>query len=453
MSALSRSTRAIPIRTTIWELPWRPSAESRTPSRSTVALSFSIRITPKRTTTSGTCFWRRQGFSDEAIKHYWRALAIDPDHATAHNNLGSILRDLGKFDDALTHFDRAIAINPSSAEAHYNRADVKTFHPGDAELASLEAMAGDDSLFIHFALGKAFEDTGDYARSFEHLIRANALKRSFGSIMTRPKFSPCSGVSPKRSTAAYWIVWEWSGNPSSVPIFIVGMPRSGTTLIEQILASHPQVNGAGELQDLPAILPVGFPERIGLLDGACQSETNRRPILYFPPPALAEGQVRIIDKLPDNFLRIGLIRLILPNARIIHTLRNPIDTCVSCYSKLFTAGQHFSYDLAELGRYYLRYSELMTHWRSVLPAGAMLDVSYEDVVDDLEGQARRLVDYCGLTWSDRCLSFHKTNRAVKTASAVQVRKPCSVVLRSSAGGDTGAVLQPLLDALGEFTAR
>jgi len=140
-------------------------------------------------------------------------------------------------------------------------------------------------------------------------------------------------------------------------------------------------------------------------------------------PALADGKIRIVDKLPENFLRIGLIRRILPNAKIIHTMRDPVDTCVSCYSKLFTSGQHFSYDLGELGRYYRRYTELMGHWRSVISAGAMLDVAYEDVVDDLEGQARRKIAYCGLAWDDRCLSFHRTIRPVKTASAFQVRQP------------------------------
>jgi Sulfotransferase family len=140
-------------------------------------------------------------------------------------------------------------------------------------------------------------------------------------------------------------------------------------------------------------------------------------------PALAEGQIRIVDKMPANFLHIGLIRLALPNARIIHTMRDPVDTCVSCYSKLFGSGQLFTFELAELGRYYRLYTQMMAHWRSVLPPGGMLDVSYEEVVDDLEGQARRLIEYCGLPWDDRCLSFHKTVRPVKTASTVQVRQP------------------------------
>ena len=163
-------------------------------------------------------------------------------------------------------------------------------------------------------------------------------------------------------------------------------------------------------------------------------------------PTLADGKTRIIDKMPGNFLNIGLIRLILPNARIIHTVRDPVDTCVSCFSRLFATGQYFTYDLAELGRYYRYYRELMTHWRSVLPAGAMLDVSYEDVVDDLEEQARRLIDYCGLPWDDRCLSFHKTSRPIATASNVQVRQP---LYRSSVARwrRYEAYLQPLLAEL------
>jgi len=168
---------------------------------------------------------------------------------------------------------------------------------------------------------------------------------------------------------------------------------------------------------------------------------------YLKGLPLPEGALRIVDKLPHNFLRIGLIRLVLPNARIIHTMRDPMDTCVSCYSKLFAAGQHFSYDLAELGRYYRAYASLMEHWRSVVPAGAMLDVAYEDVVDDMEGQARRLIEFCGLEWDERCLSFHANKRVVKTASSVQVRKP---LFRSSVQRwrrfETG--LEPLREALG-----
>jgi hypothetical protein len=260
-------------------------------------------------------------------------------------------------------------------------------------------------------------------------MRGNRLKRS------RIDYDERGTVEMFRHSAGGSFGAE--SDPSVVPIFVVGMPRSGTSLIEQILASHAQIQGAGELQDLAACESEG-------MDGLAQGYLSRLP-------ALAGGKIRIVDKQPDNFLRIGLIRTILPNARIIHCVRNPIDTCVSCYSKLFSAGQHFSYDLAELGRYYRRYSDLMAHWRSVLPADAMLDVAYEDVVDDLEGQARRLIDYCGLEWDDRCLSFHKTRRIVKTASAVQVRKP---LFRTSLERwrRYEAHLGPLLHALGEYPA-
>ncbi len=313
---------------------------------------------------------------------------------------------------------------------------MKTFRQGDAELVALRTLdrrSDSDaykSIFIQFALGKALEDIGDYERSFHHWMRGNRLKRS------RIDYDERGTVEMFRHSAGGSFGAE--SDPSVVPIFVVGMPRSGTSLIEQILASHAQIQGAGELQDLcrvrvgrkwtdsPRAICHGFRRWLGVRSGLSTSS-------------------RI------TFSGLALIRTILPNARIIHCVRNPIDTCVSCYSKLFTAGQHFSYDLAELGRYYRRYSDLMAHWRSVLPADAMLDVAYEDVVDDLEGQARRLIDYCGLEWDDRCLSFHKTRRIVKTASAVQVRKP---LFRTSLERwrRYEAHLGPLLHALGEYPA-
>jgi tetratricopeptide (TPR) repeat protein len=356
-----------------------------------------------------------------SMTHYKRAIAINPNHAEAHNNLGNMLREQGDFDEAMVHYNRAIAVAPANAEAHFHRAEIKTFHSEDSDLAALEALALRDNApaFIHFALGKALEDCGDFGRAFEHLRKGNDLKRrqiDYDEPAVARNFQRITGES-----------FEGESDPSSVPIFVLGMPRSGSTLIEQILASHPKIHGAGER---PALWDTARTWLAGL-------------------PAVAVGKTRVVDKLPGNFLRIGLIRRILPNAKVIHTIRDPVDTCVSCYSKLFTSGQHFSYDLGELGRYYRRYQDLMTHWRSVLPPGAMLDVAYEDVVDDLEGQARRLIAYCGLPWDDRCLSFHKTIRPVKTASAVQVRQP---LFRSSLErwrkyeNDIGPLLKELGDA-------
>jgi len=396
-----------------------------------------------------------QGNSGGAMAQYRRAIAIDSRHAEAHNNLGNILREEGKFGDALAHYGRVIAIGPDQVEAHYHRAEVKTFRQGDAELSALETLARRADLpiskapFLHFALAKALEDIGDHARAFEHMRKGNSSKRSQIDY-DEPRVVDMFRRISHAFNGGLFDRFPGAGDSSSVPIFVVGMPRSGSTLIEQILASHPQIHAAGELRDLEqAIGTIQFPESIPSLDALTLRRIGQAYLARLP--SLAEGQVRIVDKLPGNFLRIGLIRLILPNARIIHTVRHPADTCVSCYSKLFTSGQHFSYEMGELGRYYRCYRELMTHWRSMLPPGSMLDVAYEDVVGDLEGQARRLIAYCGLPWDDRCVNFHKTNRAVKTASAVQVRQP---LFRSSLQRwrKYEADIGPLLEALGDVLA-
>ena len=261
------------------------------------------------------------------------------------------------------------------------------------------------------------------------MLKGNALKRSEVNY-DEVAFQRVLRVIADRFDSNLLERFRGVGDPSPTPIFIVGMPRSGSTLVEQILASHPQVHAAGELTNMIRVVesasdcdgrPVAFPAGVGVL-GA--DDLRRLGHDYLASlPALAGGQTRITDKAPGNFLRVGLIRLILPNARIIHTLRDPVETCVSCFSKLFASGVTFSYDLAELGRHYRGYRELMTHWQSVLPAGAMLDVSYEAVVDNLEEQARRMIDFCGLRWDDRCLRFHETDRPIATSSNVQVRRP------------------------------
>jgi hypothetical protein len=229
------------------------------------------------------------------------------------------------------------------------------------------------------------------------------------------------------------------------------MPRSGSTLVEQILASHPQVHAGGELPYMgtAASRILGQTGDIFLPGNGHDREALQSAAAYYIGEVrnLAGRRARIVDKLPGNFPYIGLIHLLLPNARIIHTMRDPLDTCVSCYSKLFYKSCDYSYELGELGRFYRRYAAMMEHWRSVLPAGAVLDVVYEDVVDDLEGQARRLIDYCALPWDDRCLDFHQTDRAISTASNFQVRQP---LFRSSLQRwrryEFG--LGPLIEALG-----
>jgi tetratricopeptide (TPR) repeat protein len=405
----------------------------------------------------------RQGRFGEALTHFERAIAINPHFAEPHNNLGNILKEEGRFQEAWTHYGRAIEIRPDYAEAHYNRSEIPNFRQGDEPLQALEKLAERKDLpphkawHVHFALAKALEDSGDYQRAFENLRRGNALKRQYIHYDETVEFRFVRRISALFDSGVFDRL-QGNGDASPVPIFVLGMPRSGSTLIEQILASHPRIQAAGELVNLETVTAaatdaegrlVPYPDYVPALDAGA---LRRIGVSYIASlPTLAEGKVRIVDKLPGNFSRIGLIRLILPNARIIHTTRNPIDTCVSCYSKLFDRGHHYTYDLAELGRYYRAYRDLMTHWRSVLPPDAMLDVAYEDVVADLEGQARRLIAYCGLPWDDRCLSFHTTNRAVRTASAVQVRRP---LFRTSVQRwrRYKSSLGPLLHQLGDITS-
>ena len=376
-----------------------------------------------------------QGNIDEALAHYGKALEIHPDHIGTHLNFGKLLKEQGKLEEAMGHYEHVIAVNPGDAEAHYQRADLKKFSPGDAHLAALEALASrrdvspTDQVYVYFALAKALQDAGDYERAFDNLQKGNAIKRRQVEFNEQRSASNCQRLTTI-FTSSLMAQFEGVGHPSTVPIFVLGMPRSGSTLAEQILSSHPLVQGAGEITALDAATnmvlkrgrdPVAYPECIPGLDGAQLRQIGQAYLDLLP--GLEEGKTRIVDKLPGNFFAVGLIRLVLPNAKIIHTVRDPLDTCVSCYSKLFGDHIDYSYDLAELGRYYRRYSKLMTHWKSILPPDAILDVSYEAVVDDLEGQARRLIDYCGLAWDDRCMDFQGNRRRVTTASNVQIRQP------------------------------
>jgi Flp pilus assembly protein TadD len=400
---------------------------------------------------------RNLGKPDEAALCYQRALALKSDYAEAHNNLGITLRHLGKLDKARHASERAIELAPGIARYYFNLIDVTRVAAGDRHLAALEALTRDkplpskDQTRLHFAFAKAYSDLNEPERAFRHLVEGNALKRRettydeaaqlglFDRI--REVFTP-ELMRNKRNL----------GDPSAVPIFILGMPRSGSTLVEQVLASHPAVFGAGELLDIARLIAglngpdrVLYPEIVPVLSGQRLRQLGTDYLKAIG--AAAPGAKRITDKMPVNFCFAGLIHLALPNARIIHTRRDPLDTCFSCFFNLFGGDQPFAYDLRELGRYYRAYEALIEHWRRVLPEGAMLDVQYEDVVADLEGQARRLVASCGLEWDDACLDFHKTQRPVATVSSAQVRQP---IYRSSVGRwrPYEKLLQPLIDELG-----
>ena len=331
--------------------------------------------------------------------------------------------------------------------------DVKHFAEGDRHVALAEVLARDmaslpdeDQTHLHFALGRIYGDLGQYQQSFRHLVEGNALKRK---QLAYDEAAVLARFDVTRSLFSAEVMEERAGlgDPSDAPVFILGMPRSGTTLVEQILASHPEVHGAGELGDFEIAVASlgdadGTPPDVGGEElraiGARYVERVR---------ALAPAARRITDKMPGNFRFAGLIHLALPNARIIHTSRDPVDTCLSCFSILFGGDQPYSYDLGELGRYYRAYASLMAHWRAVLPKGFMLEVRYEALVADFEPQARRIVAHCGLAWDNSCLDFHTAARPVRTASSAQVRRP---IYQSSVGRSRpyAGMLRPLLATLG-----
>ncbi|MEI9989103.1 MAG: sulfotransferase [Rhizomicrobium sp.] len=369
------------------------------------------------------------GRVDAARSAFERVLAADAKNATAHFGLGSLAAQTGETAEARLAFERAIACAPKNAAYHRALAETARFVVGDTRLPALEALAregpslGDaQNVELHFALAKAYDDLARYDEAFEQMRAGNALKRtliSYDETSVAEFFTAIAAAfSPAlvRSRAG-------AGDLSDAPVFVVGMPRSGSTLVEQILASHPDVYGAGELlvmNDLIADLP-DYPSGIAAVSDAALRKFGRRYIEHMR--ALAPGAKRIVDKLPANFRHLGTIHLALPNAKIVHVRRDPMDTCLSCYSKLFLGGLNFAYDLGELGRYHKMYEVLTAHWHGVLPERVLLDVQYETLVDDFEAQARRIVAFCGLDWDARCLDFSRTERPVRTLSQSQVRQP------------------------------
>ena len=437
---------------------------------------------------------RRLGLNDKAIAAHGASVCFMPENAHALTNLGVALMDSGRVDEALILYDRAaglvspgfegpqvnkatflmqvgqkkealkvvdaaLTINSRSIAAWRLRGEMKTFTENDPDIAMMESLMAaitsngrqsPDEGPLHFALGKAWMDAGDATRAFVHFEEGNRLARSTFSYDAETNTHLLNQIAllftPKVLDSL-----AGAGNPSDLPIFVVGMPRSGTTLVKQILASHPEVHGAGELPFLKQILLssnnntfINIFEKLPMLH---PEDFYRFGGDYISRVTALSTKRRIVDKLPGNFIFGGMIRLILPNARIIHIRRNAIDTCLSCYTKWFGGDVNFAYNQRELGLYYKSYERLTEHWRNILPDDRFIEVSYEDIVDDLENQARRLVNFCGLNWDSGCLEFHKSSRQVRTASAVQVRQP---IYRASIGRwkHYARYLGPLLEALG-----
>jgi tetratricopeptide (TPR) repeat protein len=401
------------------------------------------------------------GRHDEAAMAFARAIDLVPDDPALHQQHGSALLTLGRATQAEAAFRRALALDPGFATTYLEICQSRRMHAGDADLAAMEALQARARTLpaIHrqslgFALGKAYDDIGDHDRAFAHLEAANRLKRRelrYDVARDEKLFRRIEAVFDDALMARL----AGAGPGAATPVFIIGMPRAGTTLVEQILASHADVFGAGEIGACAEVVGVGhatngraliYPDHIAALGrDACHAYGTAYLQRLTERGANA---ARITDKMPTNFVYAGLIPLMLPGARIIHCLREPADTCLSLFMRSFTEGQHYSYDLGELGRFYSAYRRLMAHWRRVLPEGCMMEIRYEDVVRDLEGAARRLVAHCGLDWDARCIAFHDTARPVATASVSQVREP--LYGRAVARWRRYAHhLGPLLAALGE----
>jgi tetratricopeptide (TPR) repeat protein len=415
---------------------------------------------PEATNAMGLVHYEQQDLN-KALALFQRAVALKPDFADAHNNIGNLLKEEGQLAASCQAYEQAIGLSRHEVAYYVNFVDAKKFAPGDAHLIEMEDIAHNrDTLSdtakyqLNFSLAKVYDDIGRYDDAFLRMSEANAIKRKrivYDEPRTLGYFDRIRATFDRRllETKAY------IGCSSDLPVFVLGMPRSGTTLIEQILAAHPAVYGAGELQDFSLLVdqmrPPGqdvfsYPEDVPALAANQLRELGERYVDGLQ--RRAPQAKRVTDKMPANFLFLGMIHLALADAHIIHVIRDPLDTCLSCYSKLFTAEQNFTYDLGELGRYYRKYVELMAHWRDALPAGRVLDVHYEHVITDLEASARRIIDHCGLDWDPGCIAFHKAKRPVRTASATQVRRP---IYRTSQGRWRAYQdhLGPLIAALGD----
>ena len=398
------------------------------------------------------------GRLDEAIALFREALSIRPKDAELLYGLGVAMMEKGKLDEATDLARQALAIAPNMATAWLLLTQVKRQTERDKELSGMEAehaKAPQGSLArmqLSFGLGKVNDDLKDYGRAFDYFAEGNAIRRQaidYDPVRTRGEFEAMKAVFDE----AFFEKHRPSDISDDTPIFVVGMPRSGTTLVEQIIASHPQVFGAGELgilktavgKQFPMSMPGGFPAGIADMPDGAFAEAGQAylDMLHTRYPGLRH----VTDKMPGNFLLIGFLHMMLPKAKIIHCARDAAATCLSIFKVHFRGDSHrYGYDLGELADFHNLYTDIMAHWHKVLP-GAVHDVRYEDFVADQEGQTRALMAYLGLPWDDKVLSFHETDRPVRTASAAQVRQPMyqgSVDLWKRYGDR----LKPLLDKLG-----
>jgi tetratricopeptide (TPR) repeat protein len=394
----------------------------------------------------------------EAIVCYKKALDLNPNMVGTLNNIGSCYIALGKFQEAKEKYTKAVSLNPKFAMAYRNVSQMVKVTTSDEIFGYLKEEIDKehserDQADLHFAYGHILMNSGLKDEGFNHIMKANELFHPYAFYDEQLHLNVVENIK-KHFTKELFETNRNRTINTAKPIFIIGMPRSGSTLIEQVLASHPDIHAAGESVAFKKTLEisgtVGLPNGSGIIDydGALTDITNDQLVGLYQEYIRQLGITqlpRITDKYLLNFIYLGFIHLAMPQAKIIHIKRSPIETCLSIYSRWFR-DVPFGYNLGELGRYYRSYNDLMKHWNNVITEGAMINVNYEDVVNDVEANARMILNHCNLPWDDNCLKFYENERPVMTASAAQVRKP---IYKNSLElwKPNAKLLQPLLDEL------
>jgi tetratricopeptide (TPR) repeat protein len=382
-----------------------------------------------------------QDREEEAVSLIEEAIRAKPEESAFHHNIAGIYRRMGQIEKAEQEFRRAIDLKPDYGEAYQGLAEVVKFEKGDPvidqtvrQIQRLD-LADTVKSYFYFAAAKMHEDIGDYDTAFRCYQSGNSMAdRKFAMDKHRQSVKDHIYIFSKY----YFKGRPDEGLDSELPVFVVGMPRSGTTLVEQILASHSKIFGAGELNEIKRIaasspnfsqIKAPYPHCMPMLKQGAINSMAEDYLNQIRSLTDMTGITRIVDKHPLNFLNIGLILMMFPNAKIIHTTRDPLDTCLSCFFQNFTRGQDYSFNLNQLGHFYNDYCRLMEHWQMLYP-DRILALAYESLIENQASESRRLIDFCGLEWEDNCLEFHKTKRTVKTASFMQIRQP---IYKSSKG--------------------
>lgn len=382
--------------------------------------------------------YQEQGKNAESLIYLDHAISIDPSVSSLYISKGNVFMEIGEISKAEDQFLK-ITDNPDinvRTLAYYCLTQLYQSEVNHSHIKSLLWMADHiqdisppKQAYVYFALGKCHDDLGEHKKAFTYFQKGCDLKRQRITYHMTEQAHLTHKITNIFTEEKIEYLRTFA-HASTLPIFIIGMPRSGTTLVEQIIASHPDVYGAGELAHLNNIIQwpmdldnikLHYPENILHLSSDDYRMMTEKYLSYLMH--ISSDKIRITDKMPNNFIALGLIHALFPNAKIIHVKRNPIDTCLSCYTKLFSKGHYYSYDLEELGKYYLYYEMIMNHWRRILPSHAWLDIHYEDITCHLEEKAKQLIAYCDLTWDPTCLTFYQSKRNIRTASFMQVRQP------------------------------